>query len=340
MDLPSLCSNCETVPSELKCIQCTEAQEENLFCESCSEIHVLVKKFKQHTFEKVFRFGNQKCCNCDLQISTHRCLDCVDGEQYLCHSCASFHVKLKSFKGHRVAEHSNVLAADDEKGDSTKATAVASVSPPSERKESNSSVEKEATSQLELQWKENELFGKREALDVEYDLIEIQQSNLEQKRCELEEALKSERGKHWLQLIERKTEHFKGKKTLKELGKKWKQEEANLERIFRRKELENRQERTRVEAVALREAESLFSRDVDLFEELESFHREKYAGNETYLQQMLPFLRVKKEELLAKLLAAQEKRRVYEGDEVSISKELDVINEAIGSNGEGTTLLL
>ena len=101
-----LCSNCEFAEAELRCIQCIEAKEDGLFCGNCSRIHVKVKKFKQHVFEKVIQ-PCQFCFNCEEQISTHRCVDCVDGEQYLCRSCSSFHGKVKCFKDHRVVKYSD-----------------------------------------------------------------------------------------------------------------------------------------------------------------------------------------------------------------------------------------
>ena len=102
----SLCSNCEFAEVELRCIQCIEAKEDGLFCGSCSRIHVKVKKYKQHVFEKVIR-PCPFCFNCEEQIATHRCVDCVDGEQYLCRSCSSFHGKVKCYKDHRVVKHAD-----------------------------------------------------------------------------------------------------------------------------------------------------------------------------------------------------------------------------------------
>ena len=76
-------------------------------------------------------------------------------------------------------------------------------------------------------------------------------------------------------------------------------------------------------------------RDVSLFEELEVFHREKYAGNDTYLQQMLPFLRVKKEEPSQKVLVVRKKIHALEEEEKRINQELNVINEATNSHDAG-----
>ena len=101
-----LCSNCEFAEAELQCIQCIQAKEDGLFCGNCSKIHVKVKKFKQHVFETVIR-SCPFCSNCEEQFSTHRCVDCADGEQYLCRSCSSFHGKVKCFKDHRVVKHSD-----------------------------------------------------------------------------------------------------------------------------------------------------------------------------------------------------------------------------------------
>ena len=296
-----------------------------------------MKKFKQHVFEAFIR---QVCCNCEhYQMATHRCLDCKDGEQYLCQSCSSFHNKIKNQKDHRVVEHKNVsaVAVDDkiEKQEIPTAAAIDSATPPSERLKIMSHSVDEASNKPELARKENELFGKREVLDVEYEVFEIQQSGMEQKMCELEEDTKRERDNHERQRHDVKIEVFKSKKTLKEVGKMWIREEANLERLFRKKELENRQEGTMVQLLNFRQAESLYMRDVSLFEELEVFHREKYAGNDTYLQQMLPFLRVKKEEPSQKVLVVRKKIHALEEEEKRINQELNVINEATNSHDAG-----
>lgn len=64
-------------------------------------------------------------------------------------------------------------------------------------------------------------------------------------------------------------------------------------------------------------------------------HREKYAGNETYLQQMLPFLRIKKEDPTHKLVVVREQIRELEAEKKRIVQELDVIKEAIKTNNKG-----
>ena len=96
------CSNCCEAEAVLSCIQCNEANEENLFCNDCAGIHITLRDSKKHVFEMRTRF----CWNCEEEgiVSTHRCTKCVNDAQYLCSSCASNHGRIKHFKDHRVVE--------------------------------------------------------------------------------------------------------------------------------------------------------------------------------------------------------------------------------------------
>ena len=99
----ALCTNCEFAEAELRCMQCAEANDDHLFCRACSSVHVKVKRYRGHTYERAARAVVQ-CSNCDVQVATHRCADCAVDEQHLCRHCAVFHTKVKCFKHHRVVE--------------------------------------------------------------------------------------------------------------------------------------------------------------------------------------------------------------------------------------------
>ena len=72
--------------------------------------------------------------------------------------------------------------------------------------------------------------------------FEKQQSGMMQKYNELAELLGREQENYEQQLDELKSEVFKSKKTLKEMGEIMKQKSRDLQLIFRKKELEITQE--------------------------------------------------------------------------------------------------
>ena len=189
----------------------------------------------------------------------------------------------------------------------------------------------------ELARKEKELDCKQEALNA--DLIHLQNISDErtQRRAKLGDALKRERENHELKLRELKTDVYKSKRSLKEMGEVMKRETANLERIFRKKELENRQEGTLLKLLGCRGFESLSARKVGLYEEREVFYREKYAGDETALQEQLMGMRDNDTySYLNGLLQMREQIRDYEERQVLISKELDAINAELSSHDKDT----
>ena len=87
---------------------------------------------------------------------------------------------------------------------------------------------------------------------------EKQCKDCEQKIDELFEDLEHERQDHERKLSELKTDVYKSKRTLKEMGEAMKRETANLERIFRTKVLEIRLEVTRLRLLHLRLKDSIF----------------------------------------------------------------------------------
>ena len=188
----------------------------------------------------------------------------------------------------------------------------------------------------ELARKEKELDCKQEALNADLSHLQNISDERTQRRAKLDDALKRERENHELKLRELKTDVYKSKRSLKEMGEVMKRETANLERIFRKKELENMQEGTLLNLLGCRGLESLSAQRIGLYEEREVFYREKYAGDETALQEQLLRLQESKNKGKNLLLQILKDLRDYEERQVLISKELDAINAELGSNDKGT----
>ena len=144
--------------------------------------------------------------------------------------------------------------------------------------------------------------------------------------------LKRERQNHELKLIELKTDVYKSKRPLKEMGEVMKRETASLERIFRKKELENELEVARLRLLQKRKEECLFVRHVGSLEEFEVFYREKYAGDELALTRTRESIELAQKELVK----VRVNIRGNEEQQLSKSKELDAINAALGSNDKGS----
>jgi hypothetical protein len=110
--MSSLCSNCEFAEASLLCSTCA-AEEGNLFCASCGEIHLKVKKFRDHRLEKYEVAAKVLiCCNCDEVVAKFRCMDCIDGDNLFCTGCSLLHPKVKATRNHRLvtAEYSEDLS--------------------------------------------------------------------------------------------------------------------------------------------------------------------------------------------------------------------------------------
>ena len=101
----NFCSNCDICAAVYECKQCIDGSR--LFCEQCMTIHVKVKPFKEHTFQRL-----QKrvilCNNCDSSQAKYVCRECDESCRYLCVGCSVIHPKIKAFRGHMVT----ALASD------------------------------------------------------------------------------------------------------------------------------------------------------------------------------------------------------------------------------------
>ena len=185
----------------------------------------------------------------------------------------------------------------------------------------------------ELARKFKELDIKRDEFDAD---IKQKEAELQGKMAEADEVLQRERENHELKLRELKTDVYKSKRTLKEMGEIMKRETASLQRMLRMKELEIAREVIVLRHLQLRESESLFVRQIGLFEDEEVLLCEKYAGDDSALQQQLVRLRERQQEVQHGLLETRENIRGYEERHMLVSKELDAINPEPGSNDKDT----
>ena len=188
----------------------------------------------------------------------------------------------------------------------------------------------------ELARKESELKRKQEEHDEELEILTKEGVEWQQKRDELNEDLKRERQNHELKLRELKADLYTSKMPLKEMGEVMKRETANLQRIFRSKELESKREVGGIYLLQFRRWESLDVQKIGLDEEREALVREKYAGDKTVLHQQLLKLRESDVRSHKCLLQARESILMLEERQLSLSKELDAINAKIGSNDKDT----
>ena len=188
----------------------------------------------------------------------------------------------------------------------------------------------------ELARKEKELECKQEELNADMIHLEKISDERTQRRAKFNDALKRERENYELKLNELKTDVYKSKRSLKEIGEVMKRETANLQRIFRKKELEHRQEWTTIEMLRSRGFESLSAQRIGFDEEREVFYREKYAGDERALQEQLLRLQEDKKQIKIILLQAREQIRIDKERQLLTSKELDAINAELGSHDKDT----
>ena len=204
-----------------------------------------------------------------------------------------------------------------------------SASPPSEpHKVVTCSIEnEEANSRQELAQKHSELMRKREAMNGENSLYEQEMSEMEQKLDEIKETIMREKKNHEL-----KREQCKTGVSTREA---WEREDANLQQMFQLKKLELKQEAITLQLWYFQKAEMMYLRHVAFYEELEVYHRKKYAGNEAALQQMLPYSKKRKEEVQNKLQNCQESIRVLLEDELSLKRTLATIINSTDSVHKG-----
>ena len=189
----------------------------------------------------------------------------------------------------------------------------------------------------ELARKESELKRKQEEYDADLEILTKQDVEWRQKLAMLEEDLKRERQNHELKLRELKADLYTSKMPLKEMGEAVRRETANLQRIFRKKELEGEREVAGIYLLQLREHESMCQRQIHHYEECEVFYREKYADDETVLHQQLLKLRESEKRSHKCLLQARENIRVNEEQQLSTSKELDAINAELDKDSATAT---
>ena len=188
----------------------------------------------------------------------------------------------------------------------------------------------------ELARKEREVNRKIAEQNTCVDNIEVQIDEWIQKVTELEENQERERENHELKLNELQTDMYKSKRPSKELGEVMKRETANLHRIFRKKELEVMKE---IAALKFRQCRGIISIKVihcSIFEELEAFYREKYAGDNTTFQEKMVQIRKVKETAQETFLQTRESTRICEEQQIGISKELDAINAELDSKDNDT----
>ena len=190
---------------------------------------------------------------------------------------------------------------------------------------------------IELARKERELERKEAELDAALDIFSELVDNCMQRHVELDEAMKRERENHELQLRELKSNVYRSKITLKEMGEIMKRETAKLRLILRKKELENEGEKDELNLLRTQRTLSLNIEQIGFVEEHELFYREKYAGNETKGQELL--LRAKKDKntLQNTLFDTREELGRLEGREFLRKQELDVINKVLDGNDDDKT---
>ena len=179
--------------------------------------------------------------------------------------------------------------------------------------------------------------------EIDADLIkfeEKQKSDTEQRRA-YQAALKLDLE---FNLRELKTKVYKSRKTLKEMGEIMKKETANLERLSRKKELDNNLLRGKVVSLNLMQKEKLYLRRIGIIEEEEGFYREKYGGgdedDERELQKLLLLQRERKEASQIFYQMVGEDIRSLKEKEILMNQELDAINKQIERHDEGIAIAI
>ena len=188
----------------------------------------------------------------------------------------------------------------------------------------------------------NEIRTLVEVADAALTSYEKYRFDLDLKRHKLEATLNRERDLHKIKLQDLKTETFKSKKTLKEMGEIVKRETANLERILRKKELEINQDKAALQRQLIHQAEIMWAPQIILIKEVEVFYGEKYGGgneeDEMELQKLLLNQQDQKEKLQKWQQLVQKNLRVFDEEEEATNKELDTLNNQIESHYKGKSL--
>ena len=171
----------------------------------------------------------------------------------------------------------------------------------------------------ELARKERELCCKGKDLKADLDLFRERRVLWKQKHDELSETLKREQENYQLKLCKLNADLDKGE------YKGLSTEMVDVMML----EVSNRQrELALLDLLHFREAESLNVRKIGLLEEYEFFYREKYAGDETALQQHLLRPREDKEKVQNELLQIRKL--------ICRCESLAAINAKLGSNDKGS----
>lgn len=103
-----LCDNCEQETAIWKCRSCVT---QNMYCESCRDLHQKIKAFRTHTqYEKIIEEPLETVCsNCENGPAKFVCQQCLDkNERYFCLGCSLFHNKIKAFRNHSLNSLSNL----------------------------------------------------------------------------------------------------------------------------------------------------------------------------------------------------------------------------------------
>ena len=184
----------------------------------------------------------------------------------------------------------------------------------------------------ELARRERELDRIEEDFKADYGRQMKKEADDDQKIVELEKSLQREREEHELKLREIKIRVYKSKRPVKEMVEVLKRETATLQQIFRKKELENEQERMTIELLKLRERERICEKKSAIYEEREVLGREKFAGDKETLETLLLAIQEVRESSQKVMLSSSNLIRSSEIRQRSIRKELDAINAELARN--------
>ena len=196
---------------------------------------------------------------------------------------------------------------------------------------------KEYNSELAREEREMKRLDRMQAeLDIDSGHYKERTVVWKQKHDELVEELKREEGNHELKLRELKAEVYKSKRPLKEMGEVMKREAANLERIFRKKELEIQRETVTLDLQHLRGSKDMVAQQELINEKKEDYFRKKVAEGKTSFQQLLLVVLKSREKSRKLVLQSEEQMRGFEERETLFSKEMDAINAELDSNDKDT----
>lgn len=96
-----LCCTCEFASATLTCVICSTIKDKEFFCKQCSELHLGVMNYSNHSFSAVTQDSNL-CSNCEYNVAKFSCLDCPLLEQNYCLACSMAHPKIKATRNHRI----------------------------------------------------------------------------------------------------------------------------------------------------------------------------------------------------------------------------------------------